>query len=388
MTDAKSLKAEYTDQILSDEAVQAVGIGLDDDGNEVLVVTTYPGAARTLTLPTGVSDEDVVVEERGDIQIETAPQVVKPQLDRKAKHRPVPCGVSAGHPTVTAGTVGFNVTDGDEVFTASNNHVYAAVNQGESGDPIIQPGDADGGGSADQCANLANYVPVEDGTLLDFAWAIQGAVEFDNELVGVGTPTGETRRVEVGDTLIKSGRTTGVTEGTVEQVDVSVDVGYGDAGTFTLEDQIITTDMSDGGDSGSAVLHKEDNAPAAVLFAGSDSATVHNQAVNINKETGLEIVTDGGGDGGNGGKPTATVELTMTPTSPDTGNIEGTVVDKEDGSGVGGATVTLQGDANIETTTDSSGEFSAKDVTIGEWQISSVKDGYEKATATVTEGDF
>ena len=59
--------------------------------------------------------------------------------------RPVPIGVSTGHPDVTAGTIGARVTDGADVFALSNNHVFAANNRGRAGDNLLQPGVVDGG---------------------------------------------------------------------------------------------------------------------------------------------------------------------------------------------------------------------------------------------------
>ncbi|MHC4622237.1 MAG: hypothetical protein ACYTEQ_31270, partial [Planctomycetota bacterium] len=42
--------------------------------------------------------------------------------------RPVPIGVSTGHPNITAGTIGCRVRKNGEVYALSNNHVYADEN--------------------------------------------------------------------------------------------------------------------------------------------------------------------------------------------------------------------------------------------------------------------
>ena len=80
-----------------------------------------------------------------------------------ARHpRPVPIGVSTGHPDITAGTIGARVTNGTSVWALSNNHVYANVNRASIGDAVIQPGDYDGGSSpADDIGTLAAYVPID-----------------------------------------------------------------------------------------------------------------------------------------------------------------------------------------------------------------------------------
>ena len=52
--------------------------------------------------------------------------------------RPVPIGVSTGHPNITAGTIGCRVTDGTNVYALSNNHVYANSNEATIGDNVLQ----------------------------------------------------------------------------------------------------------------------------------------------------------------------------------------------------------------------------------------------------------
>src|SRR5439155_18744113 len=76
-----------------------------------------------------------------------------------ARRRPCPGGYSIGHPRVTAGTLGGVVRRGKTWgYVLSNNHVLAATNSGTAGDPIYQPGVADGGGTADTIAYLEQWV--------------------------------------------------------------------------------------------------------------------------------------------------------------------------------------------------------------------------------------
>ena len=84
--------------------------------------------------------------------------------DRTAKFdRPVPIGVSTGHPAITAGTIGARVIDEQgNVYALSNNHVYADQNDANIGAAVIQPGTFDGGSSpADSIGALAKYVPID-----------------------------------------------------------------------------------------------------------------------------------------------------------------------------------------------------------------------------------
>ncbi len=75
----------------------------------------------------------------------------------------------------------------------------------------------------------------------------------------------------------KVGRTTDYTEGVITVVNTTVDVGYNTARgpkTARFTGQVMTTGMSQGGDSGSLVV--ELGAPNAVglLFAGSGTVTI------------------------------------------------------------------------------------------------------------------
>ena len=75
--------------------------------------------------------------------------------------RPVPIGVSTGHPDITAGTIGARVTDGVNVYALSNNHVYADENNASTGDNGLQPGVVDGGvDPGDAIGTLADFMPI------------------------------------------------------------------------------------------------------------------------------------------------------------------------------------------------------------------------------------
>jgi hypothetical protein len=74
--------------------------------------------------------------------------VLRANLGTRDRWRPtVPCGVSIGHPQVTAGTLGYMVRDSatGQALILSNNHVLAHSNGANIGDEIIQPGSTDGG---------------------------------------------------------------------------------------------------------------------------------------------------------------------------------------------------------------------------------------------------
>ena len=74
--------------------------------------------------------------------------------------------------------------------------------------------------------------------------------------------------------LQKSGRTTGYTMGKIKDMDAAVKVDY-DGKTAVFVGQILTTAMSQGGDSGSLVLNDRKQA-IGLLFAGSEAVTILN----------------------------------------------------------------------------------------------------------------
>ena len=239
--------------------------------------------------------------------------------------RPAPGGVSIGHRDITAGSLGCVVRKDGKAYILSNNHVLAASNAGQIGDPILQPGPYDGGKlGTDEIATLAEFVPItfigfEPPSDCKFAAAILAALnagcraigsrtryravrpvvapqalenlvdaalarpmaemDLKDEQLGVGPITG-VGNVQVGTKLIKSGRTTGVTRGEVLQIDVTTQVQYGPGQVAIFADQIMAGPMSAGGDSGSAVLD-EDNRFVGLLFAGSEEVTIMNRAGNV-----------------------------------------------------------------------------------------------------------
>lgn len=103
-----------------------------------------------------------------DIENETF-SVDKMRYKRNAKKRPAQPGLSIGHYQVTAGTFGAVVYDEqtNEPLILSNNHVLANATNGKDGlskigDPILQPGRADGGRlNRDVIGSLLRFHPLQ-----------------------------------------------------------------------------------------------------------------------------------------------------------------------------------------------------------------------------------
>ncbi|TDE89512.1 hypothetical protein EXU48_20315 [Occultella glacieicola] len=221
---------------------------------------------------------DADVRAVGRVRALTEPTA--PTVGEQGRVRPLRPGLSIGHRDVTAGTLGAFVTrpDGDP-YVLSNFHVLAGSPQARLGDPVLQPGPADGGRyPQDRIGALAAVVALEAGraATVDAALASLEDVEFD-PTYPAGTLTGTTT-VEGDEPVQKIGRTTGVTDGRVSAIELDgIVIDYGEGlGQLTFDDQIEVESttagpFSQGGDSGSLVYRPDDAAAVGLLFAGSET---------------------------------------------------------------------------------------------------------------------
>ena len=223
----------------------------------------------------------------------TAQAASSPALTRRI--RPAMGGFSVGHPRVTAGTLDtccYDLAPFPSVprhyYILSNNHVLANSNDASIGDPITQPGRVDGGTVPhDVIARLARFVPIQFHTptskpcnLVDAAIAEGNLQDLNREVYWGGHVKRLYTAPAVGDIVQKTGRTTGFTTGTVTNINATVDVNYGAGRVARFCRQIITTDMSRGGDSGSLVMDRDEGA-VGLLFAGSSVATILNNIAYV-----------------------------------------------------------------------------------------------------------
>ncbi len=229
-------------------------------------------------------------DEDDDIGIQAA---TSSRLTRRM--RPAPGGFSVGHYKVTAGTLGtgcYDLTPFPSVppkyYILSNNHVLANSNDARIGDPILQPGRVDGGQyPRDVIAWLSRFVPIRfhSGTnrptnYVDAAIAEANLQDVDRRIYWGGTIKRLYAAPNVNDIVQKAGRTTGFTTGKVTNVNGTINVNYGGGRVATFRRQIITTDMSAGGDSGSLVANLDEGA-VGLLFAGSATRTIVNNILYV-----------------------------------------------------------------------------------------------------------
>ncbi len=150
---AIAVQEEHSGQLLDTPGVVGTAVGHDAAGKVVIKVYTEEAVGG---LPEKLGGVPVDVEVTGKIVALSCP------LPYNRCARPVPIGVSTGHPSITAGTIGARVTNGASVFALSNNHVYANQNNALIGDNALQPGPYDGGvNPADAIGTLAAFEPLK-----------------------------------------------------------------------------------------------------------------------------------------------------------------------------------------------------------------------------------
>jgi S1-C subfamily serine protease len=216
----------------------------------------------------------------------------------RTRRRPAQGGYSVGHYQITAGTIATGVVDVSpfpgipaRYYLLSNNHVLANSNAARVGDPILQPGPADGGlYPQDAIGRLSRFVTIRFGGVLNYVDAAVAEADFhnlDRSIFWVGVPRG-IASANVGQTLQKTGRTTSWTTGRVTTINTTVDVNYGGGRVARFGRQIVTSNMSAPGDSGSLVLDMEGRA-VGLLFAGSSQATILNPIGFVQSLLGVRI---------------------------------------------------------------------------------------------------
>lgn len=302
---AIDVQSRHAQNLMVHDNIVGTGIGLAEDGIPVIVVYTLTDKDRGI--PDKIEGVPVVIEVTG---------MFVARSDPTARFtRPVPIGVSTGHPDITAGTIGCRVTDGANIYALSNNHVYANQNDASIGDSGLQPGPYDGGtDTEDRIGGLFEYEPIifNDSSaknLMDAAIITVDYKDFSgdgNEVFsvstttppdGYGIPSSSVYGDEAGDGFFddiekllelgvqKFGRTTKLTKGNISEVNVTVDVCFDARGFACFKwarfvDQLAITpgDFSSGGDSGSLIVTDDDNKnPVGLLFAGSSTRTIANR---------------------------------------------------------------------------------------------------------------
>jgi len=252
--------------------------------------------------------------------------------DHQKRHRPIPAGVSSTHYKSTACTLTYYWkkvakttslgTPSYQIYVSSCEHCYGLEGKARKGDPLLQPSPYDDGTlKNDTIAKfsfgirtkyndytckfrnllykifkilyyITHFKPYSAVNKVDQAFGIP--INLEDVSISI---FGETKRVvgkglhELFREVFKSGRTTGITAGTIQDIRWN---GYvdGSRGTAFYKDCVLVEGLAKGGDSGSPVYYKTDIGLEflGALFAGSKSHYIYCKVENIEAESGLELV--------------------------------------------------------------------------------------------------
>jgi hypothetical protein len=332
LEDIRQIKRSVEQEFLTKEGVTGVEVGYKVvDGkrtNEIsirVLVKKKKDVSQDQMIPPiirGVKTD--VIEREYAPSLKVRLEDVKPSevsLPDTDSYNPLIGGISIGPArtiagSVYAGTLGTLVIDNstNSPMILSNYHVLAVDNTWNVGDDIYQPSVPDGGTSTDVVAQLqravignspdvssingqnfsvdcavASVTP-DRGVICQIVEIQMGA---SGQLGQAGNISG-TEEAALGMSVLKRGRTTGLTFGTVDAIDSTVMVTYGGSiGTITFTNQISIEPVfsqnaafSGQGDSGSAICVLQPDGSVQVvglLFADNSADPSAPQSTSANQ---------------------------------------------------------------------------------------------------------
>ena len=280
----------HTPDLLRIPDVVGTGTGVGANGRlAVLVLTRRAGVGNIPGNVDGVPTEVRVV---GDVTPYAKP------FAHGGGGGTLQCGTSTGNNLeCAAGTIGAVVLKGSTKYLLSNNHVYARENAASIGEREDAPGRYDG---HPKCA-----VTPQCGTLADFrtiSFTSNNTIDCAIALMDTSRPTSVTQSggytasstvvaPSVGLAVMKSGRTSGLTTGTIQAINVTITVQY-TGGVATFTGQIMTpATFIRSGDSGSLMVTQSGNNPVGLCFAGGSGGSFANPIGPVLQAFGATIAT-------------------------------------------------------------------------------------------------
>jgi hypothetical protein len=212
---------------------------------------------------------------------------------------PIQLGTSGGNEKDTStqfccsGTLGSLIVNhaGTTFYILSNDHVLGLSGSAKAGDPVDEPGLVDtncgfGPPMPQQVATFTQGAPLQNGGVdAAIAQVVGGQVDPTGAILQLGTlSNGMPQPAPPANTIIapslslpiaKSGRTTGLTCGSINLTNATVQVDYSSScggpttKTVTFTNQVVTSpNFTQAGDSGSLIVDAQTAQPVALLFAG------------------------------------------------------------------------------------------------------------------------
>lgn len=326
---AKRVKDDIESEFLNRPGVRGVGIGfkyVKGKPTEHLAIRVYVTRKRDVapkeSIPATVGGVKTDVIEFNAQRMSDKPPPRRPSTNEeallsdpdKAKYDPLVGGISLGLSRevggyiAPSGTMGLMVKDGytDAPLMLSNYHVMCADDgKAKIGDLLCQPSREDQW--LDYCSDCAQLVRwVLDGDVKDSGISLGGVdcavaslthrTASVGKIVEIGQITG-TAAATLKMQVLKRGRTTQLTEGVVDDIDLTWTDDFGPPyGKVELKKQIMVTPTAakfmQKGDSGSVVVAKGGKQVVGLLWAGDDTSgrALANPVAAVIKAIDIKIV--------------------------------------------------------------------------------------------------
>jgi hypothetical protein len=266
------------------------GTSVDEQGRPVVVVyTDRPGVSGIAASLEGVPTRVLMVGKVIAYDKKSPPNA-------RGGGGPLQMGTSTGNDLeCAAGTLSCVVTKGGTEYFLSNNHVFARENAASIGERIDAPGRYDGKprcAQTPQIGTLAAFqnVSFSGNNVVDCAITKPSTGLSYSKVEASGyQPSTTTQGASVGLACKKTGRTSGLTTGSVQAINVTIQVQY-DVGIATFTNQVqFPGSFIRSGDSGSLAVTQSGNNPVALMFAGGSGGSFGNPIGSVLSALGVSI---------------------------------------------------------------------------------------------------
>jgi len=263
--------------------------------------STYPGSLSggAYTAPSPIFTPDTftvsVVSNADPTKQASASVRVLPLENQEQQEFPIQLGTSGINANTAgyccSGTLGSLLADQKgKQYILSNNHVVGRNGYASAGEPVVQPGFIDSQCDFSLPKTVANFTlaPPLNTSNVDagIAQVVPGAVDSQGEIIGLGgiasdgsyIPAPPAKTIvapAIGMAVAKSGRTTGLTCGTILGINATVRIqvepvcGTPSATVVVFNGQVILGKIVQPGDSGSLIVEAATARPVALVAGGS-----------------------------------------------------------------------------------------------------------------------
>lgn len=298
MTEVIDIKETIEQTLMKIPGVTGVGLGKSSPEKiHVYLRSTCPKV--TCNIPEeigGVPVETIVTGRITALQMREPAEVIS----RTGRLRPYYGGVSVGHKSVSAGTLGVKCYDASTrlPLMLTNNHIASnetsiQVKTASIGDALLQPAPFDGGKYPDdQIGELVGFIDFDTTGNNEVDAAVVSPLnpdDLEDTILEIGKVT-KIGEPAIGDTVLKSGRSSGLNSSRVVDVNATIKVDFSRYNNVVFRNQVvITPSMALGGDSGSIVVRESDNKAVGLLFAGSETITLANRMTLVAQALAIDL---------------------------------------------------------------------------------------------------